>query len=113
MTADEIKNLESAVLKGIDLACQTGELYYNMLSLCYTGAQLDYKGFRVIAEDLRKFADSIADEKGRAEIIGMAEEMETMTHNCRMFYEMVQAETERSHDNLSNFLRSVKECSDI
>jgi len=113
MTADEIKNLENAVLKGIDLACETGELYYNMLGLCYTGAQLDYGGYRIIAEDLRKFADSIADEKGRAEIIGMAEEMETMTNNCRKFYEAVQAEAERSRDNLRNFLQSVKECSDI
>ena len=112
MNAHEMKMLENAVLEGIDLSCKTGELYYNMLGLCYTGAQLDYAGYRAIAEDLRKFADSIADEKGRAEIIGMAEEMETMTDNCRKFYEAVQAEAEHSRDRLSAFLAKVKECSD-
>ncbi len=112
MNAHEMKMLENAVLEGIDLSCKTGELYYNMLGLCYTGAQLDYAGYRAIAEDLRKFADSIADEKGRAEIIGMADEIETMTDNCRKFYEAVQVEAEHSRDRLSVFLAKVKECSD-
>lgn len=112
MDAHEIKSLENAVLEGIDLSCKTGELYYNMLGLCYTGAQLDYAGYRVIAEDLRKFADSIADEKGRADLIGMAEEIETMTNNCRKFYETMQAEAEHSRDRLSGFLAKIKDYSD-